>query len=104
MIWHDPGFPTLFVTYDVKNDFFFSGHTGIAVLGAIELFRIGGYKWLMMGILFAIFETSTVLILQAHYTMDVLTALIAARYASILAKRAAPFYDGLLRKTSYKLS
>src|SRR5262249_51819167 len=27
MIWHDPGFPSLFVTYGVSTDFFFSGHT-----------------------------------------------------------------------------
>jgi len=32
IIWHDPGFPSLFVTYEVANGFFFSGHTAIAVL------------------------------------------------------------------------
>jgi hypothetical protein len=36
MVWHYPGFPSLFVTYNVANDYFFSGHTGIAVLGAIH--------------------------------------------------------------------
>jgi hypothetical protein len=36
IIWRNPGFPTLLVTYDVGNDFFFSGHTALAVLGAIE--------------------------------------------------------------------
>ena len=40
LIWHYPGFPSLFVTYGVANDYFFSGHTGIAVLGAIELARL----------------------------------------------------------------
>src|SRR5262245_47703586 len=29
MIWHDPGFPSLLVTYGVANDLFFSGHTAI---------------------------------------------------------------------------
>src|SRR5258707_12589991 len=37
MIWHYPGFPSLLVTYHVANDFFFSGHTAIAVFGALEL-------------------------------------------------------------------
>jgi len=37
MIWHYPGFPSLLVTYNVGNDFFFSGHTAIAVFGGIEL-------------------------------------------------------------------
>src|SRR5260370_11037348 len=40
IIWHDPGFPSLLVTYGVANDFFFSGHTAIAVFGAIELARL----------------------------------------------------------------
>ena len=39
MIWHYPGFPSLLVTYHVANDFFFSGHTAIAVFGALELSR-----------------------------------------------------------------
>jgi len=30
LIWRYPGFPSLFVTYNVGNDFFFSGHTAIA--------------------------------------------------------------------------
>ena len=36
MIWHYPGIPSLLVTYEVATDFFFSGHTGLAVVGAIE--------------------------------------------------------------------
>src|SRR3974377_2570935 len=36
-----PGFPSLLVTYGVANNYFFSGHTGIAVLGAAELVRPG---------------------------------------------------------------
>jgi len=34
MLWRDPGFPSLLVTYSVGNDFFFSGHTAFAVFGA----------------------------------------------------------------------
>src|SRR6266852_5824281 len=45
MIWHYPGFPSLLVTYHVANDFFFSGHTAIAVFGAIALSRLHR-KWL----------------------------------------------------------
>src|SRR5580700_5224891 len=45
MIWHYPGFPSALVTYNVGNDFFFSGHAAIAVFGGIELSRIGK-SWL----------------------------------------------------------
>src|SRR5262249_1795206 len=45
MIWRYPGFPSLLVTYGVTNDLFFSGHTGIAIFGALELMRLG-QPWL----------------------------------------------------------
>ena len=95
MIWYDPGFPTLLVTYGVATDFFFSGHTGLAVLGAVELVRMGTSpqgkrRWLALGIAIAVFEATTVLVLRAHYTMDVFTGAVVARYASILASRISP--------------
>src|SRR5437870_1656221 len=78
MIWHYPGFPSLLVTYHVANDFFFSGHTAIAVFGAIELSRLRR-KWLtVFALAIVIFEIATVLVLRAHYTMDVFTGVIAA--------------------------
>src|SRR5207245_6427693 len=40
MIWHYPGFPSLLVTYHVANDFFFSGHSAIAVCWSIEVSRL----------------------------------------------------------------
>jgi PAP2 superfamily C-terminal len=93
MIWRYPGFPALLVTYDVATDFFFSGHTALAVLGAVELTRILGRRWLLVGLLLVLFEASTVLLVRAHYTMDVFTGAVAARYATILAQRWAPWCD-----------
>jgi len=78
MIWHDPGFPSLLVTYSVANDFFFSGHTAIAVFGATELARLHK-RWLTScAILLVLFEITAVIVLRAHYTMDVFTGLLAA--------------------------
>src|SRR6266581_8144823 len=78
MIWHYPGFPSLLVTYHVANDFFFSGHTAIAVFSAIELSRFHR-KWLTVtSVLLVVFEIAAVLILRAHYTMDVFTGMLAA--------------------------
>jgi PAP2 superfamily protein len=85
MIWRHPGVPSLLVTYDVANDFFFSGHTAIAVLGAIEIAKIAP-SWVgFLAALVASFEALTVLALRAHYTMDVLTAVVAAFCAAGLA-------------------
>lgn len=84
-IWHYPGFPSLLVTYGVSNDYFFSGHTAIAVLGAIELTRLGR-RWLTaIGVIMVFFEVATVLVLRAHYTMDVFTGAVTAVCAAQLA-------------------
>jgi hypothetical protein len=86
-IWHYPGFPSLLVTYGVANDYFFSGHTAIAVLGATELVRVGK-RWLTVAaVAMVVFEATTVLVLRAHYTMDVFTGLVAGLYAAHLADR-----------------
>jgi PAP2 superfamily C-terminal len=86
-IWHYPGFPSLLVTYSVSNDYFFSGHTAIAVLAASEIARIGK-RWLTaLSVLIVFFEVTTVLILRAHYTMDVFTGVVTGLYAAHLASR-----------------
>lgn len=86
-IWHYPGFPSLLVTYGVSNDYFFSGHTAIAVLAATELARFERKVWTALGVTIVVFEIATVLILRAHYAMDVFTGLIAGLYCAHLADR-----------------
>jgi hypothetical protein len=87
MIWHDPGFPSLLVTYGVANDFFFSGHTAIAVFGATELARFR-QKWLTaLAVCIVIFEIAAVLVLRAHYTMDVFAGMLAALWVAQVGQR-----------------
>ncbi len=98
MIWHYPGFPSLLVTYHVANDFFFSGHTAIAAFGALELSRFHR-KWLTAAaILIVLFEIGTVIILRAHYTMDVFAGILAALWISRLSERLSSHLDQRLRK------
>lgn len=96
MIWRDPGFPTLLVTYKVGNDFFFSGHTAIAVLGALEAARAGPPWLAVAAAAVAAFEAGAVLVLRAHWTMDVLAGILAAVLGDALAAWAAPRVDGWL--------
>ncbi len=93
MIWRDPGFPSLFVTYGVSNDLFFSGHTALAVLGALEIIQLGGPAWLVLGLAIAAFEIGTVLILRAHWTMDIFAGAITALWAHQLMTHWAPLVD-----------
>lgn len=53
------------------SDFFYSGHTAMAVLGGLEVAAIGGVLWNIIGFAVVFFEAFTVLLLHAHYTMDV---------------------------------
>ncbi len=96
MIWHYPGFPSLLVTYHVANDFFFSGHTAIAVFGAIELSRLRRNWLTVVAVLLVVFEIATVLTLRAHYTMDVFTGIVAALWIARLSDRISPRLDRLI--------
>jgi hypothetical protein len=96
MIWHDPGFPSLLVTYHVANDFFFSGHTAIAVFGAIEVSRLRRNWLTVVAVLIVGFEVTTVLVLRAHYTMDVFTGIVAALSVAHFSERVSPRIDQLI--------
>jgi hypothetical protein len=93
MIWRHPGFPSLLVTYGTASDLFFSGHTAIAVYGCLELIHLGGPLALAAGIAIALIEACTVLVLRAHYTMDVFTGAIAALWVWTVALAVSPKLD-----------
>jgi len=97
MIWRRPRVPSLLVTYDTATDLFFSGHTAIAVFGAIELARLGGGGWwIALGVTIAVFEAVTVLVLRAHYTADVFAAIITALWTVAAADFLGPACDRAL--------
>lgn len=107
LIWHAPQLPaalggylvpSLLVTYSVANDFFFSGHTAMAVYGAIELARFGR-RWLKtVAVLAAIFQIAVVIVLRAHWTMDVFAGAITALYVAYVARCLAPYCDRWLNR------
>jgi hypothetical protein len=96
MIWRHPGFPSLLVTYGTASDLFFSGHTAIAVYGCLELAHAGGLPGAVAGAAIAVIEVCTVLVLRAHYTMDVFTGAVTALWVWNVASYLAPRLDPLL--------
>ncbi len=96
MIWEHPGKPSLLVTYGVSNDLFFSGHTALAVYGAAQLCHTGFWILAIAGVGIALFEIITVIILRAHWTMDIYAGLVTAILVDIAAQRIGPWVDGWL--------
>ncbi len=96
MIWRKPGFPSLLVTYGTATDLFFSGHTAIAVYGALELARWGGSAGAAAGLVIAVVEAAAVLVLRAHYTMDVFAGAVTALWVWTVAAALAPGLDRFL--------
>lgn len=99
MIWHRPPVPSLLVTYGVATDLFFSGHTAIAVYGACELARLGLPALTFAAVAVATLEACTVIVLRAHYTMDVFAAVFAALVAAGVAPALAAPCDAWLART-----
>jgi len=99
MIWpkEGPGFPSLLVTYGVGNDLFFSGHTTLAVFGAVELARLHR-RLIPLGIAIALFEIIAVLALHAHWTMDVYAGAVTALFVAFLSTKIAPPIDRILAR------
>lgn len=95
MIWHNPGFPSLLVTYGVASDLFFSGHTALAIFGCLELARLGR-PWLALAIPLAVFEIVVVLVLRAHWTADVFAGALAALWVGSISERLAHPADRML--------
>jgi hypothetical protein len=96
MIWRKPGFPSLLVTYGTATDLFFSGHTAIAVYGCLELAHWGGPAAAVAGIAIAAIEVSAVLVLRAHYTMDVFAGVVTALWVWSIAFALGAELDALL--------
>ncbi len=99
-IWHSTGVPTLLVTYGVGNDLFFSGHTALAVFGAMELFGAGNKTLRVIAVAIALLEVGTVLVLRAHYTMDVYAGAMTALFIGLLAEKIAAPTDWWLERAT----
>src|SRR5579863_2392825 len=97
MVWRYPGVPAVLVTYGTANDLFFSGHTAIAVYGAATLAGHWGHWGLALGVAIALFEAMSVLVLRAHYTMDVFTGIVCAVWVYSLSGTMVPWVDGAIR-------
>jgi membrane-associated phospholipid phosphatase len=98
VVWHSPGFPSLLVTYGTSTDLFFSAHTALAAFVATELARLRRPWLTALGVAIVVFEAAAVIVLRAHYTMDVFAGLITALWVATIADWLAPPLDRALAR------
>ena len=71
--------PSFLVPYDRTRDFYFSGHTGVAVLISLEVIRLNLPRWMrytsygMLGYLIVMLLASRV-----HYFIDIIGGIFFA--------------------------
>ena len=61
---------SLFVTYGVGNDFFFSGLTALIMYGSMAVAMRGAPALRVAAVLLVVFQRIVVILLRAHWTMD----------------------------------
>jgi hypothetical protein len=86
MLWINPGFTSLVVTYDTTNDFFFSGHTFMALLVGIDVFNNYGFKCKILSCLFMFLEIGFIIVTKSHYMMDIYAAVLTYGFLHLFAK------------------
>ncbi len=69
---HSIGFYFYDLLYNTKNDFFFSGHTGIPFLMFLIFYRERFWRWIFLGTSFLF--GSFVIVAHMHYSIDVFAA------------------------------
>ena len=75
VIWLDPNFPAIIVTYYATNDFFFSGHTYISICAGMEIMKINSVFAKLYAILFIFYEIMFIIVINGHYFMDIYGAI-----------------------------
>ena len=79
-IFSFPGFPSFTVPYYRSADFFFSGHAGVLILIGLYLRDNKQNFFFIVSFLLAIYEGFCLMLLRAHYVIDIIFGVIAGHY------------------------
>jgi len=93
-------FPTPFQNFQFQNDLFFSGHTGLPFLGFLIFKDNKKIKYFMLAC--SIILGATVLIMHAHYSIDVFAAFFITYGIYVLGNKVQKFINNLEVKYSSK--
>ncbi len=92
-IFKYPGFPSLIVPYFRAADFFYSGHSGCALLIGLHMADMGYSEMKYVGFILSIFEGLVLTMLRIHYSIDIIFGIITSHYLYFIAKDIAYYLD-----------
>jgi hypothetical protein len=93
-LWEYPGFPSITVSYLKTNDFFFSGHVGLPIIGALEFYGEEKMPLACFCMFTCLLEFFTMIITRGHYLIDLICGVIIAHYVYMLVDRYIYLVDG----------
>ena len=96
-----PGFPSLIVPYFRAADFFYSGHSGCAVLLGLQLAEMGYSEMKYIGFILGIFEGFVLTILRVHYSIDIVFGIIISHYLFFVSRYVSKYVDMLFPMGEY---
>ena len=79
-----PGFPSIVVAYIQGSDFFFSGHCGFPIIGAMEFIWLKKYYFSAYFVFVSFVEFFLMINCREHYTIDLIVGIVFAHYITIL--------------------
>lgn len=94
-IFENPGFPSMIVPYFRSADFFFSGHAGCSILIGLQMSDMGYTELKYFGFFLAIFEGFVLMVLRAHYSIDIVFGILISHYLYIISKYIGKYLDML---------
>lgn len=89
LLWFKPSVPSLCVTYDVTNDFFFSGHTYTALVIGIYFLESTNLFVNIYAVFFITTEILFIIVTHSHFWMDIyaaITTYFSLRYFFMLVE------------------
>ena len=101
LTWSYPGFPSVVVPYVNSSDFFFSGHLGILTFLLLENRESKDTLMTWVSVVSIAFEFWMMVVLRAHYTIDLISGIVFAHYIWIISKKPGLWLDQRIGYTSH---
>jgi len=100
-LWEFPNFYSVTVPYGKTNNFFLTGHLGLCIICLLEYRANKQFFMMTLAYLTLIFQIFLVMVLRAHYLIDILSALCFGHYFFMMAERVAHWIDFKLLKIPF---